>query len=52
VAERDGVTAMVIRVPTELHAAVKAHAQQTDRGMAVVIRRALREYLDNHKDDR
>lgn len=40
-----GQVAVVIRVPTELHAALKARAAAEERSMAATIRHALRCYL-------
>ncbi len=36
----------VVRLPADLHAAVKQRAQQDDRTMAQTIRRAVKQYLD------
>jgi predicted DNA-binding protein len=36
-----------VRLPTELHEAVKSRAKQDDRTMAQIIRVALRYYLTN-----
>ena len=36
-----------VRLPTELHEAVKARSQEEDRTMAQTIRVALRYYLSN-----
>lgn len=36
---------MLVRVPRELHEEVKRRASEEDRTLAMVVRRALKEYL-------
>lgn len=42
----DGTVELVVRLPADLHQALKARAEQEDRSMAAVIRQALRRYVD------
>lgn len=37
---------MLVRVPPEMHEAVKIRAEAEERPMATVVRRALRNYLE------
>lgn len=46
----DDWQATYVRLPHDLHAAVKARAAEEDRTMAQTIRRALRLYLANDED--
>jgi hypothetical protein len=41
----DDTVDLVVRIPADLHAAVKERAEQEDRSMAAVIRVALRRYI-------
>lgn len=41
---------LVVRLPVELHAEVKARAEHDDRSIAATIRIALRHYLKCHID--
>jgi hypothetical protein len=41
---RDEIRPLLVRMPAELHAAVKATAEKEDRTMAQVAREALRAY--------
>lgn len=44
--DSDGCSEQVmVRMPPEMHAAIKAHAAENDRTMAAEIRRAIRRYL-------
>ena len=41
---------MLVRVPRQLHTEVKQRAQDEDRTLAQVVRRALRLYLSQPSD--
>jgi hypothetical protein len=40
-----GQAELVVRLPVDLHAAIKERAEAEDRSMAAVIRLALRQYV-------
>ena len=42
----ENVIPLLVRMPPDLHAAVKAAAEAEDRSMASVVRQALRQYVD------
>jgi hypothetical protein len=42
----DRLEPVMIRMPADLHAAIKAKAETEERSMAGAIRHALREYVD------
>lgn len=46
--EVEAPVAVVIRMPKELHEAVKAKAAKDDRSAAAAMRQALRQYVDPH----
>jgi predicted HicB family RNase H-like nuclease len=41
----DPLYPMLVRVPRELHDLAKRRAREEDRTLAMIVRRALREYL-------
>jgi len=50
VRDQDELFPMLVRVPRHLHMEVKERAQEEDRTLAQVVRRALRLYLSQPSD--
>jgi hypothetical protein len=44
--EERGIQPLVVRMPLDLHQAVKERAQEDDLTMAQLVRHAVRDYLD------
>lgn len=47
----EGTKDIVVRLPLDLHAAVKERADREERSMAATIRLALRRYLDRTDEE-
>ncbi len=43
-------TALLVRMPADLHQALKNQAAHEERTMSAVIRRAVRQHIDNPDD--
>lgn len=48
--EKPKTIELVVRMPADLHAAIKARAEQDERSMAATIRYALRLYIGEAHD--
>ncbi len=46
---QDEVQSLVVRLPAEMHAELKARSQEDDLTMSQVVRRAVKEYLNSQR---